>query len=70
MLDPDKVCVQEKKKKLACTVYVLFQAGEDLILPDQVDRLQSAAPGSGLYQPVDFQFPVGPIFNFVSGEPA
>ncbi|KAL8611652.1 hypothetical protein ACOMHN_065130 [Nucella lapillus] len=39
---------------------------DDLILPDQVDRLQSAAPGSGLYQPVDFCFQVGPIFNFVS----
>ncbi|XP_076447622.1 filamin-A-like isoform X2 [Babylonia areolata] len=41
-------------------------AEDDLIKADQVDRLQSAAPGSGLYQPVDFCFQVGPIFNFVS----
>ncbi|XP_048239132.1 filamin-A-like isoform X3 [Haliotis rufescens] len=38
---------------------------EDLIVPDTVDNV-SAAPGSGLYQPVDFCIPVGPIFNFVS----
>ncbi|XP_071084082.1 filamin-A-like isoform X4 [Haliotis cracherodii] len=38
---------------------------EDLIVPDTADNV-SAAPGSGLYQPVDFCIPVGPIFNFVS----
>ncbi|GFN93495.1 filamin-a-like [Plakobranchus ocellatus] len=44
--------------------------GEDMIRPDQVDSVHSAPPGSGLpglYQPVDFTLPVGPIFNFVSG---
>lgn len=41
--------------------------GEDLILPDQVDSTQ-AAPGAGLYQPQEFRIPVGPIFNFVTGE--
>ena len=41
--------------------------GEDLILADQVDSTQSA-PGAGLYQPQEFRIPVGPIFNFVTGE--
>ena len=44
------------------------QVGEDLIAPDSVDSLRSAAPGAGLFKPVDFCFQVGPIFNFVSGK--
>ncbi|KAK7101853.1 hypothetical protein V1264_020173 [Littorina saxatilis] len=43
-----------------------IQVDEDLIAPDSVDSLRSAAPGSGLFKPVDFCFQVGPIFNFVS----
>ena len=43
------------------------QVGEDLISADSVDSLRSAAPGAGLFKPVDFCFQVGPIFNFVSG---
>ncbi|XP_012939324.2 filamin-A-like [Aplysia californica] len=42
------------------------QVGEDLITADKVDSVQATAPGSGLFQPVDFTLPVGPIFNFVS----
>ncbi|BFZ10498.1 hypothetical protein BsWGS_13537 [Bradybaena similaris] len=34
---------------------------------DQLDSLHGA-PGSGLFQPVDFTLPVGPIFNFVSAK--
>ena len=44
------------------------QVGEDLISADSVDSLRSAAPGAGLFKPVDFCFQVGPIFNFVSGK--
>ncbi|XP_052093726.1 filamin-A-like isoform X18 [Mytilus californianus] len=40
--------------------------GEDLITADTVDSVKSAAPGAGLFAPVDLRIPVGPIFNFVS----
>ncbi|KAK7101856.1 filamin-A-like isoform X2 [Littorina saxatilis] len=46
--------------------YLQNKVDEDLIAPDSVDSLRSAAPGSGLFKPVDFCFQVGPIFNFVS----
>ncbi|XP_053377764.1 filamin-A-like isoform X5 [Mercenaria mercenaria] len=42
------------------------QVGEDFITPDQIDSVQAAAPGAGLYQPAEFRIPVGPIFNFVT----
>lgn len=53
------------------TTYPVFDwngstVGEDLITADTVDTVKSAAPGAGLFQPVDFCIPVGPIFNFVS----
>ncbi|XP_041349933.1 filamin-A-like isoform X2 [Gigantopelta aegis] len=41
--------------------------GEDFIVPDSADSVHSAPPsGQGLFLPVDFCIPVGPIFNFVS----
>ncbi|XP_071141394.1 filamin-A-like isoform X27 [Mytilus edulis] len=43
-----------------------IQVGEDLITADTVDSVKSAAPGAGLFAPVDLRIPVGPIFNFVS----
>ena len=43
--------------------------GEDFIVPDSAGNVHSAPPsGQGLYLPVDFCIPVGPIFNFVSGK--
>ncbi|KAK6175823.1 hypothetical protein SNE40_014209 [Patella caerulea] len=41
-----------------------IEVGDDLIVPDSVDGVHAAGPG--LFQPVDFCIPVGPIFNFVS----
>lgn len=49
------------------TVCMALQVGEDLIDAQQVQNVYGA-PGAGLFQPVDFRIPVGPIFNFVSGE--
>ncbi|KAL5013398.1 hypothetical protein ScPMuIL_007668 [Solemya velum] len=46
--------------------YLAQVSGEDLITPQTVGGVQSAPPGAGLFQPVDFCIPVGPIFNFVS----
>ncbi|XP_052093728.1 filamin-A-like isoform X19 [Mytilus californianus] len=46
--------------------YLKQPVGEDLITADTVDSVKSAAPGAGLFAPVDLRIPVGPIFNFVS----
>ena len=51
---------------------IVWQAGgdvTDLITPEQQQGVQSSVPSDaqGLYQPVDFCIPVGPIFNFVTG---
>ena len=44
--------------------------GEGMIQPESVDGVRSGVPDemSSVYQPVDFCIPIGPIFNFVSGE--
>ncbi|XP_069142475.1 filamin-A-like isoform X2 [Argopecten irradians] len=39
---------------------------EQLLSADTVDNVQASVPVQGLFQPVDFRIPVGPIFNFVS----
>ncbi|OWF45693.1 Filamin-A [Mizuhopecten yessoensis] len=39
---------------------------EQLLSADTVDNVQASLPVQGLFQPVDFCIPVGPIFNFVS----
>ncbi|XP_059165585.1 filamin-A-like isoform X3 [Physella acuta] len=46
--------------------YLATKVDEELMRADAVDSLHAQAPGSGLFQPVDFTLPVGPIFNFVS----
>ncbi|CAL1528168.1 unnamed protein product [Lymnaea stagnalis] len=46
--------------------YLATKVGEEFLSADRVDAVHTVAPGSGLFQPVDFTIPVGPIFNFVS----
>ena len=46
-------------------------SGEPLIeqvTQENVSAVHAAPVPEGMYQPVDFTIPVGPIFNFVSGE--
>ena len=38
-----------------------------MIQPENAAGVHHAGPGSGVYHPVDFCIPVGPIFNFVKG---
>jgi filamin len=46
--------------------YMITQTTEQLLTSQQTETLHGAAPGHGLFQPVDFTIPVGPIFSFVS----
>ena len=62
----------EHKKLRPLTVvsqsyFFCLQVGEDIITPDTIDATH-AAPN--LHRPVEFKVPVGPIFNFVSGNVA
>ena len=51
--------------RLTCQV----GAVDEMISPDQVDRLRAGAPvGASPYQSVDFRFKVGPVFNHVAGK--
>ncbi len=60
-------CIVKNRTKYIF-IFDQSQAGDE-IRPESAQRVEGMAPTGteGLYHPVDFCIPVGPIFNFVSG---
>jgi hypothetical protein len=50
-------------------VLLLLPQAKDIVAPSYSQATESIAPAEpvGLYYPVDFCIPIGPVFNFVKG---